>query len=340
MTKEAEVLQKLREALPPGVPKHTIRWPEGISLPKGLDDGTGRCRMELSSTAIVGNMQTDAAAFEGWALVLKTWLGTKKHFTVELAWKDPGKLEREEAPFGHYQRFLYRVIRFAESVSWFTVEGKSARLLNASLILPPSGRPKEVALLFNSGDPRARKDVNPSDPLATKEFKELTEHEAEMWFCRSPRALLASVAADGAALHRQFPVGIFEGVVTEKTAVFTRGKSALDLWAVNEDRAMLFELKKPVGEKKVGAVSELLFYTHVIRDLQLNLFNFRKPSSSELDLISSKKVEGYLLLGEGRIHPLLNCKNVFEELNTAFKPRKCLFGVITYNRFECNKIFP
>ena len=64
---------------------------------------------------------------------------------------------------------------------------------------------------------------------------------------------------------RQWPVGLFDGRVTKGGHIFTGGKSAIDLIGIRGDTLVLFELKK-AGNRKAGAVSELLFYANVMRD--------------------------------------------------------------------------
>ncbi|MFC7540788.1 hypothetical protein ACFQU2_16705 [Siccirubricoccus deserti] len=54
-------------------------------------------------------MQEDASAFEGWALVLVAWCGVGR---VLIDWDVPDSAALDSDP-GHYQRFLYRVHRFA-----------------------------------------------------------------------------------------------------------------------------------------------------------------------------------------------------------------------------------
>lgn len=92
----------LRKAMPDGVRRSSIQWPSGISLPFGLNDGHGRCRLLLTKDAVTANMQTDKAAFEGWALVLKAWLGNEVAETIELEWTAPEPAELGSSAFCHY----------------------------------------------------------------------------------------------------------------------------------------------------------------------------------------------------------------------------------------------
>lgn len=66
----------------------------------------------LEEDAIHENMQKNEAAFEGWALCLKTWL---KDFVdnVKIEWGVVKDTKSE-----HYARFLYRVGKFIENYDW------------------------------------------------------------------------------------------------------------------------------------------------------------------------------------------------------------------------------
>jgi hypothetical protein len=66
---------------------------------------TACATLQLSAAAVNADMQDDAAAFEGWALVLMVWCGVQR---IIIEWADP-----ENANSGHYQRFLYRLRHFA-----------------------------------------------------------------------------------------------------------------------------------------------------------------------------------------------------------------------------------
>ena len=68
----------------------------------------------------------------------------------------------------------------------------------------------------------------------------------------------------------------------EGKQIFTGGKSAIDLIGIRDDTLVLFELKKS-GNRKVGAVSELLFYASVMRDAigDPPIFKFKSNKASE-----------------------------------------------------------
>ncbi len=66
-------------------------------------------------------------------------------------------------------------------------------------------------------------------------------------------------------MHRQLPVGLFEGPVARHTAVSPGGKEQVDLWCLSRDRTVLhlFELKIN-GNQKVGIIPEALYYARLI----------------------------------------------------------------------------
>jgi hypothetical protein len=86
----------------------------------------------------------------------------------------------------------------------------------------------------------------------------------------------------------------------------------------------LFELKKP-GNRKVGAVSELLFYASVMRDAigPSAIFKFKSESASKNcaigpeDILRCSRIRAVLLAPD--FHPLILEPRMFEELNAAMK---------------------
>jgi len=81
----------------------------------------------------------------------------------------------------------------------------------------------------------------------------------------NPDALLQKADVD--EVYFQLPVGVFAQSVSRDTRVFTGGKSAIDLWGVNAKKGVIkiFELKAPKN-RKVGIISELMFYAMLISD--------------------------------------------------------------------------
>jgi hypothetical protein len=123
---------------------------------------------------------------------------------------------------------------------------------------------------------------------------------------------------------RQWPVGLFDGKVARGHEIFTGGKSAIDLIGIRNDTLVLFELKKS-GNRKVGAVSELLFYASVMRDAigASAIFKFEPKGAMENcaigpeDIIRCSKICAVSLAPD--FHTLILEPRMFAELNVAMK---------------------
>lgn len=83
--------------------------PRPIKLPSGLAfGGTRDCaKIAIGKAAMNANMQSDAAAFDGWAFVLMHWLGVGRFHLTAPEGKGEGV---------HYERFLFRLDRFCRMV--------------------------------------------------------------------------------------------------------------------------------------------------------------------------------------------------------------------------------
>lgn len=140
---------------------------------------------------------------------------------------------------------------------------------------------------------------------------------------------------------RQFPVGLFDGKVSNGSSIFTGGKSAIDLVGLDElsNRLWLFELKAN-GNQSMGMVSELLFYVHFVLDVLNRHFKFdaQKKASKikgrlhHQELTSAEVTELIGCFLAPAFHPLLEHYSVISLLNSskwecvenAVKVRFCL----------------
>ena len=93
-----------------------IRFPSQIAF--SVENGT--LNIGISSDATCNNMQTDGAAFEGWAICLKGLL-PEIVSSVQLNWKRPEIRKDDSNKKLHYNRFLYRVLNFSELYEWFSI---------------------------------------------------------------------------------------------------------------------------------------------------------------------------------------------------------------------------
>ena len=251
----------------------------GIGLPRDINFRIKNGVLQVFIQNTAKNMQTDSAAFEGWILILKSWLPDIIKY-VELDFSVPdfaisysGKQDSLSECCGkpeacHYNRFLYRLsnmIRFFPD--WFFlhenkmihVEGFMKLIKNGNCMLNHSL--KERASVTNT----TKMERKIESWLAFEDGKELL---CKLW------------DIDGNRLFNQLPIGVFCNDIAAKNAVFTRGARAIDLWGVGEDTQRLHLIELKCGENKgLGVISEVLFYTAVIYDsciAQEGLFAFGK----------------------------------------------------------------
>lgn len=305
------ILSKLKEKC-----NSRLRLPSQIHFTETREG----CNIHMPADCVCENFQRDFAAFEGLALGLNAWLDSE----VTLSWAQPPEHDDR-----HYQRFLYRVIRFDKDVDWFNIHEDCKEFASDSLVLRPDGSNREKPgyhVLNVQMRPRDIKKVPDSKPLA-----EMTEEELEMYFFRNNKSLFlaAGIGSDSQPL-RQIPVGLFKERLSRNTRVFTGTTSMIDLGALDDTGTLaIFELKRP-GNVKVGAITELLFYANVIRDLQEGTFGYpaKKKREAEIQIAKSRGVKAFILAD--RLHPVLSNKRVFETLNTIDSRYDQEFGFIRY----------
>ncbi|MDZ4069005.1 MAG: hypothetical protein U1E06_19555 [Tabrizicola sp.] len=291
------------------LPAKVRKGPNGEIIP-GLmrvfgDDDIAQ--IHLTSAAIQANMQTNAAAFEGWALALKRWAGAKK---VGLFWPEIESVEGKLPP--HYERFLYRARRFADLFpEWFWLDGDT----KGSAALGSDG----YRLLNVAGNRSEPSDIPVCEPGGWT-----TEHQMEC-FLRQDRHFAEHFGfRDGHRTDQQFPVGLFlTPLPTGNGRIFPGGKGAIDLVCADGDRFWLFELK--AGKNiPLGTISELIFYASVIRDAALGHFQFAPSRAAGNhvtgdDVIKAKEIVA-VMLGD-KLHPLLSDVDLLTMLNNAAQVR-------------------
>jgi hypothetical protein len=262
----------------------------------------------MTDKGLCGNMQTDAAAFEAWALALIVHCEVKQ-LTIGLA---------PTASVGsgtHFERFLYRLHRLKELLPQIEI---AESLAGGGLALNP-----ELVRRLNQPNPRSVGAAN--------------ERETRMALVAASNSVAASESALEKALEisdsfkkrfglqrvmRQWPVGLFNKKVADGRQIFSGTKSAIDLIGIRNGTLVLFELKKEKNYK-AGAVSELLFYACVMRDaLGSNAaFTFERTdviencAISPSDIVNCRDIVAVLLAP--RFHPLVSEPEVLTFLNGA-----------------------
>lgn len=205
-----------------------------IELPSYIDFSIEKSELKiiLSRKSITENMQTDAAAFESWAILLKNLLMDK--IEKVLITLDNSVIIPEKNL--HYNRFLYRLDKFIKSFDWVYTDLRTSVCLSDLVCNFPLQEAAEA-----------------------KDWKEDGEHFIECKFVEERHH-------DYHVLNHQLPVGLFHGEVSRDTAFTTGNLSQIDIWAENNDEFYVFELKKP-GNQPAGIISELMFYVNVIDDI-------------------------------------------------------------------------
>jgi hypothetical protein len=237
-------------------------------------------------------------------LALHYWCGAD----VMLQWQppipdpDPKLAARKER---HHQRFLYRVERFRSLFDWFTVGPTD--LFSRSRVLNSAD-----TLFLNVAGNRA---VD-----ASVHAKASPENELERRLLHDPAFHRHYAFAQAAIKDQQFPVGLFsERRPSVASAVFPGGKAAIDLVCLDSGHLWLFELKAKKNIP-IGAITELLFYSAVMRDAILGKFQFPENAGDRAVLQPRtirqvSKITG-VMLGHD-LHPLLADPGLLSLLNKA-----------------------
>lgn len=258
------------------------------------------------------NMQVPGNAFEGWAIAA--------HICSEMGGVTLDIKEIDSFPediyigHGHVNRFLYRAMKFDEQYDWFSLSDK----LKAKVDRFEEYLDKDNRIFVNN--------VATKEAENTYKIDDENAVEAEM----SKPGLLKSilnVVGDG-EVYRQLPVGLFEEKKAKEKAIFTYGKSAIDLWNINGETINVIELK--TNNPMLGIVTEIFFYSNYIYDFIMNRHGFtlntvpRVREDSYLrgydKLFQSKeelkRVNGIMLADdEDNFHSVVEDSNCMDVLN-------------------------
>lgn len=307
------ILHPLRQLLPkaPSGRTHPIVLPKYISftieedtnkLCLYIQEQEGVCEgKKKTENATYRNMQSDNAAFEGWAVCLKAWLPNIIS-SVELKWDEPN-IDEGDNKWCHYRRFLYRVLRFSEQYDWFEISPYNQHAIECFK--------KELKYLNNNNFSKI--------PAPKGDFENLGETAVEF--------LMANTLSEDIKnqfnldyVDRQFPVGVRQNGKN----FFTGGLSAIDLWGTKNDVLSIIELKyidtkKQSKNIKVGIISELFMYSCIMRDILNGLIEKPEstPNKHEDTLYREKdkytRICAYMLANE--YHPLVDSQEVINVLN-------------------------
>ncbi len=315
-----DIILKLRE-------KSGVR---GASLPRDIDFFIKDKILYVNVKKTVQNMQANGAAFEGWILLIKSWL-EEYIDKVELDYIVPEiKESYGSSKAGHYNRFLYRLYNMLRLFpNWFTVNESKKYIIDNFIYWLKSNE----CLLNHSL--KERKSVIGTDHM---------ERKIESWFVyHDGKHLLEKVwNIDSNKLYNQLPMGVFLKEIKADNAIFTRTASAIDLWGIGKDNNSLhiieLKCKDNIG---LGVISELLFYTFVIYDVCINknsLFEFSKNNAKVTEDIKAIRNNGnkfsklYTHILAEKYHPLFNyrveneMKKGLYSLNIEFDKKKYVYS--------------
>lgn len=243
-----------------------LKIPEKI----GIEMRDNGCLIILDMQSMLNvNMQEDVNAFEGWAFAVYHVLKKNgdENIQIELDINDysdlpslptspnPNDMNAAFIGKGHFGRFLYRALRFREQYKWFVLSNKLGDYVEKfeSYLSNPQN-------IFINNVPNGKAGIKQENDLENKVEAKLAED-----------GKLASILGGITGMNdvfRQLPVGLFKDNPKDKSkAVFTGGKSAIDLWTWNGEVFQVVELK--ANQKKVGIITEIFFYANYMRDLLL-----------------------------------------------------------------------
>lgn len=200
------------------------------------------------------NMQDNRACFEAWCLIIKA-KASDSDLKIELDVRDiteadyDGNLPKN----GHLGRFLYRILKFREQYKdWFKLSEKLENL-----------KDKFKTYLDSHTFVTSAPDKEPKEDIANYNLESYVEY----LFCDSISAQKDILNLPSrTTIDRQLPVSLFEGTKPSTTnVVFTRGKSAVDFWALDGDTINVYELK--VNNPMVGIITEIFFYSNYVHDV-------------------------------------------------------------------------
>lgn len=282
MSDKSKILDSIKKVINSASSSY-IKFPSGISM---NIVNTDCVNLHFTSNVLTTNMQSDSASFEAWALIIKRWLPLFNKIII--SWDPISDVSNR-----HYQRFLFRVVNFKKLFDWFDIENSCSKY-----IIELDYGKTESKYFINIPGKRITPTMIENISVSSR------ESILESFIYYHPEDLIQ--ICNLLFLDRQLPVGVFKDRVRNGTQVFTSGKSAIDLWGITKDNKLsIFELKN-IRNKKAGIISEILFYSFVIRDLQINLINIPDETTDKLmlDAIKTKGILSYILVPE--IHPLID----------------------------------
>lgn len=219
-----------------------LKFSDKITITK-IDDNT--FEIILQSESALSNMQDYPAAFEAWAICIKS---ENRDATFLIGVEGIANLKASP----QFNQLLYRMHKFAENYPWVDLENDV--------------KEKYTEVFDNCGTLV----VNYPKGEA-KETAENTEAQLEREYIKNHKSEQGVIA-----MNAQLPLDLFQGTIEESNRFFP--KSHLDIWAIKNNEISIYELKAK-HNNYIGIISELMYYCNVIRDIQKGKFIYEDEAS-------------------------------------------------------------
>ena len=248
------------------------------------------------------NMQTDESAFEAWIICLKARKGYRNVFI--------GISDKENwiGVTPQIRQFLYRLKKFGENYSWCKLS-------------------KEIQELIRKHDVANFQNLVLNHPT-TEAAEKAVNVEAQL-----ERQFVYENKKNFVAMATQMPLGVFDNKISEGSRLLPT--SYLDIWSFDEKILSIYELKAK-GNKRVGIISELMFYCNIINDRVRGHISHTEAAyridvrglKQFLQALDSKSIliKGVFLTDE--LHPLIMKKK--DEILKLLKTESVSFEFQTY----------
>jgi hypothetical protein len=266
-----------------------------------------RLVLELSATTISKNFQTQMAASPSYLFCLGYWLD------MDCLLRVTGPIPTDGLRRLHWNRAAF-VIQQLERAS----SGRFRAEIPSGWTWPA------VPLLNHERGRRSPKMRSGLTPERTLEISICQKHEAQKDFS-------AHVDEIGSFEH-QLPLGLFDGVISRKSAWTPGGGSQVDLWAAAVDgmTVHLFELKAN-GNQPLGMLPQALYYGRLLHHLRVGLDDRRQIGGNcvHLDAIRQAKQIQFWLAGP-KVHPLLlsGQRSPLARFNEAYRYEGLAFNIL------------
>ena len=302
----------------------------GIKLTSQIDFEIQDDTLRVTINDPSGNVQDDKAAFESWIVAImaknneeqEVMLDNKKQKVLLDIKKVILNLGPDKIDLGnpHFRCFMWRAYNFSKIYpDWFQIgnfSGQVQDFMNTNFI-----------------------DAVLNQPTKKRETPEKSNKEPyiEWLFTNQYKSELCQLIGCNKIVN-QFPVGIFIGKKSNKTALFPDKKRAIDIIGIEYPDILHFiELK--YEDKPIGIISEFLLYAYTLREKFITKTirfddKIKVSEYKDFESFEAKAIKGHLLAQD--YHPLIT-PDVIELLNEGLKPFGISIDRLRYERPDPDK---